>query len=69
VHTQPTARASTTDISWFTSSASTKAGTTRYEILKVSSSLLYVWLTTRWRRMYQMIANVALMKITFISVL
>ena len=41
----------------------------RYTILKVSSSLLYVWLTTRCLRMYQMIENVAVMKISFITVL
>jgi hypothetical protein len=31
--------------------------------------LLYVWLTTRCLRMYQMIENVAVMKISFITVL
>ena len=41
----------------------------RYTILNVSSSLLYVWLTTRCLRVYQMMENVALMKISFMIVL
>lgn len=63
------ARASITDSSWFTSSASRKQGTIRYSILNVSSSLQYVWLTARCLRMYQMMLSVAEMKITFITVL
>jgi len=58
-----------TDSSWFTSSARRKAGTTRYSSLNVSSSLLYVWLTVLCFRMYQMMLRVALMKMSFITVL
>jgi len=44
-----------------------KVGTMRYITLKVSSSLLYVWLTTLCLRMYHMIASVVQMKMTFMA--